>query len=83
MLCLYNRCNIQPPSGGCELKQRYGFGVLQNGGQPPSGGCELKQCPPLPRYRPQSQPPSGGCELKRMVAVIDSKLELPAAFGRL
>ena len=34
---------MQPPSGGCVLKQLYQAGFLIDKKQPPSGGCVLKR----------------------------------------
>ena len=33
---------IQPPSGGCVLKQKLKIGDITDDFQPPSGGCVLK-----------------------------------------
>ena len=55
---------LQPPSGGCVLKQDafYSNGIYQ--AQPPSGGCVLKQRAHQRRESTVGQPPSGGCVLK-------------------
>ena len=39
-ICFYT---IQPPSGGCVLKQQQIKAVQNQLNQPPSGGCVLKQ----------------------------------------
>ena len=56
---------IQPPSGGCVLKQSRFFPAAFFCSQPPSGGCVLKPVPPPPSGLAPIQPPSGGCVLKR------------------
>ena len=56
---------MQPPSGGCELKQDYDLVGPDGYGQPPSGGCELKHAVDVSVFlTAPAQPPSGGCELK-------------------
>ena len=57
---------IQPPSGGCVLKQlSISFCFIYKIYQPPSGGCVLKQFPSQLGCVFFRQPPSGGCVLKR------------------
>ena len=61
---------IQPPSGGCVLKQGVFAEAVIACGQPPSGGCVLKL---FLAYHPLwacRQPPSGGCVLKQKRFVI-------------
>ena len=73
----------QPPSGGCELKQKNSALGFLRITQPPSGGCELKRHHGLTLILITHQPPSGGCELKPVGKADCYILEYPAAFGRL
>ena len=55
---------MQPPSGGCVLKQQSLKNHFHAAGQPPSGGCVLKQSVINFSKEYEAQPPSGGCVLK-------------------
>ena len=55
---------IQPPSGGCVLKQLMTGGCRFITTQPPSGGCVLKRGGDVILTSYGGQPPSGGCVLK-------------------
>ena len=74
---------IQPPSGGCVLKQFAELNTEQWQAQPPSGGCVLKLPQPLPSGERKNQPPSGGCVLKPCLKRFIAFGSIPAAFGRL
>ena len=73
----------QPPSGGCELKQKNSALGFLRITQPPSGGCELKRHHGLTLILITHQPPSGGCELKQPNQPKQNLMRSPAAFGRL
>ena len=63
--------DVQPPSGGCELKRALMPDWMRIVRQPPSGGCELKHPDDNDIRYSRSQPPSGGCELKRTFVRLD------------
>ena len=55
---------VQPPSGGCVLKQHLRIKGMAVSRQPPSGGCVLKLATCKHKRITLCQPPSGGCVLK-------------------
>ena len=57
---------MQPPSGGCVLKQNEGDNHQHKDRQPPSGGCVLKLSAVIKQNLKSWQPPSGGCVLKHL-----------------
>ena len=64
---------IQPPSGGCVLKQSGSFRARGMPTQPPSGGCVLKLLFAGRFFQLRHQPPSGGCVLKQPVGWVSKR----------
>ena len=76
---------MQPPSGGCVLKQDIclSFSFCWNAAAFGRLCVETNVVPNQKVATPSRQPPSGGCVLKLTVNFDNSRLTAAAAFGRL